>query len=391
MDKKTVRDVEVDGKRVLVRVDFNVPLDREGRITNDARIRAALPTIQYLIEHKARVILCSHLGRPKGQVVDSLRLRPVAVVLSQLLGQEVKSTSDCVGPGVKEAADLLTPGQILLLENLRFHPEEEANDAGFAKDLASIADIYVNDAFGTAHRAHASTEGVTHYLPAVAGFLMEKELEALGRILTDPEHPFVAIIGGAKISSKIGVVRRLLDKVDFLLIGGGMASTLLKTKGFEVGKSLVELDKLADAQAILAQGGQKLLLPVDAVIAREIKPGVETKEVSLEQVPFNWLIGDIGPRTVVDFKNKLAGAKTVFWNGPLGVFEIPEFAAGTQAIVAYLATLPTQTIVGGGDSAVVVEQMGLTDKFAHVSTGGGASLEFLEGGTLPGVSALLDK
>jgi phosphoglycerate kinase len=388
--KKTVKDVSVQGKHVLVRVDFNVPLDN-GEVTDDTRIRAALPTIRYLLEQGAAVILMSHLGRPKGEVHDELRMGPVARRLSELLGLEVAKLDDCVGPEVEKAAQGLKPGQVLLLENLRFHPEEEANDQGFARKLASLADIYVDDAFGTAHRAHASTAGVANYLPAVAGFLMERELEMLGQILADPARPFVAILGGAKISGKIGVIRSLLSKVDLLLAGGGMANTFLKAQGHEVGASLVEDDSLGMARAILEEGGDKLVLPVDVVVADAFSEDANARTVGVDHVPSDWRILDIGPRTVGLFEERLSSAATVVWNGPMGVFEFPRFAAGTVALATSLAGTGATTIVGGGDSVAALQQAGLADKITHVSTGGGASLEFLEGKTLPGVAALDDK
>ncbi|MCD6554378.1 MAG: phosphoglycerate kinase [Anaerolineae bacterium] len=390
MDKKTVRDVDVRGKRVLVRVDFNVPL-AEGKVADDTRIRAALPTIRYLIEQGARVILMSHLGRPKGQVKEELRMAPVAARLSELLGQPVLTADDCIGPQVQALVKELKPGQVLLLENTRFHPEERKNDPDFARELASLAEVYVNDAFGTAHRAHASTEGVAHYLPAVAGFLMEKEIEFLGKALESPEHPFVAILGGAKISDKIGVIENLLGKVDVLLIGGGMANTFFKAQGYEVGESLVEDESLDTAREMLAKAGDKLVLPVDVVVADAFAADAQSKIVGVDAVPAGWRILDIGPRTVALFKDKLAGAKTVVWNGPMGVFEFPKFATGTVEIAKALAELDAMTIIGGGDSVAAVYQAGLADKMTHISTGGGASLEFLEGKTLPGIAALADK
>ena len=388
--KRTIRDIEVEGKRVLVRVDFNVPL-AEGRVADDTRIRAALPTINYLLEHGAKVILMSHLGRPKGKVVDGLRLNPVADRLAELLGRPVVKLDDCVGPEVEAAVSKMKPGDVVLLENTRFHPEERANDPAFARKLASLGDIFVNDAFGTAHRAHASTVGVAEYLPAVAGFLMEKELTFLGQALTSPDHPFVVILGGAKISDKIGVIHNLLTKADALLIGGGIANTFLKAKGYEIGQSLVEDESLDVARAMLERAGEKMALPVDVVVADRFDAEAISKVVPVDQVPRDWRILDIGPETVELFRRKLTGARTVVWNGPMGVFEFPKFAVGTEAIARILAESGATTIIGGGDSAAAVEQAGLADKMTHISTGGGAALEFLEGKELPGVAALLER
>jgi phosphoglycerate kinase len=390
VNKQTVRDVDVRGKRVLVRVDFNVPL-ADGKVTDDRRIVGALPTIKYLVDQGARVVLCSHLGRPKGGPDPKYSLAPAAARLSELLGKPVKQISDCVGPAVEAAVAEMKPGDVVLLENLRFHPEEEKNDPVFAQQLAKLGDVYVNDAFGSAHRAHASTEGVAHYLPAVAGFLMEKELNFLGRALADPEHPFVAIIGGAKISGKIDVIENLLPKVDALLIGGGMANTFFKAQGYAVGDSLVEDDRLDMAHAVLAKAGRKLVLPVDVVIADAFSADAKTRTVSADEVPAGWRIMDVGPATIERFNQELATAKTVVWNGPMGVFEMQPFAAGTVAVAEILAESHATTIIGGGDSAAAVEQAGLADKMTHISTGGGASLEFLEGKELPGVAALRDK
>ena len=396
MKKQTIRDVDVQGKRVLVRVDFNVPLteDADGRwaVADDTRIRAALPTIQYLLDNGAALILCSHLGRPKGGVQDELKMDPVAHRLSELIDRPVTKLDDCIGPDVEATALAAQPGDVLLLENTRFHPEEKQNDPAFAAQLAALAELYVNDAFGSAHRAHASTEGVARDLPAVSGLLMEKELEFLGSALADPEHPFVAILGGAKISDKIGVIDNLLSQVDALLIGGGMANTFLKAEDYDVAESLVEDDSLDTAQALIAQAGNKLVLPVDVTVADRFDADAFSQVVPVAAVPPKWRILDIGPRTLELFQERLAGARTVVWNGPMGVFEFPKFAQGTEAVARMLAALPdATTIIGGGDSAAAVKRTGLADKMSHISTGGGASLEFLEGKTLPGVAALMDK
>jgi phosphoglycerate kinase len=391
--KKTIADIDVQGKRILLRVDFNVPLDADsGRVLDDTRIRAALPTIEYLRERGARLILCSHLGRPKG-VDDSLRLAPVARRLSELLGSPVKTTDDCEGPQVEEAVQALGSGDVLLLENLRFHPEEEANDPDFAWDLASLADIYVNDAFGTAHRAHASTAGVAAYLPAVAGFLMEKELTFLGKALASPDRPFAAVIGGAKISTKMGVLENLLEKVDRLLIGGGMACTFLKAEGFEVGQSLLEEGHVETARQIMERASQRgltLLLPSDVIVGDRFEADARRQQVSAKEIPPDWQTMDIGEKTVEAFVQALRDCKTVLWNGPMGVIEFEAFSQGSHRLAEAIAGLKATTIVGGGETVAVVERLGLQDKFSHVSTGGGAALEFLEGRELPGVAALED-
>jgi phosphoglycerate kinase len=390
MNKKTVRDIDVGGKRVLVRVDFNVPL-KEGAVSDDTRIRAALPTLNYLLDQGAALILCSHLGRPKGKIVPELKMDPVAARLSELLDRPVSKLDDCVGPEVETAVQAMQAGDIILLENTRFHPEEKKNDPEFARQLAALADVYVNDAFGSAHRAHASTEGVTHYLPAVAGLLMEKELEFLGQAVESPEHPYVAILGGAKVSDKVGVIESLLKQCDRLLIGGGMANTFFKAMGFEVGDSLIEEEAVPVAQSLLKSAPGQLILPVDVVIADAFDNDANTRVVAPNEVTAGWRILDIGPKTVPTFESALSGARTVVWNGPLGVFEMENFARGTFAVAEVLANLNAVTIIGGGDSAAAVRQAGLVDRMTHVSTGGGASLEFLEGKALPGVVALADK
>lgn len=385
--------MDAKNKRVLVRVDFNVPMEN-GHITDDTRIRAALPTIRYLLDNSAKVILVSHLGRPKGKVVEEMRMNPVAERLSQLLGLEVKKADTCTGTDALEGAQNLRPGEVLLLENVRFYPGETENDPQFARELAGLAEIYVNDAFGTAHRAHASTEGVAHHLPAVAGFLMEKELASLGGALENPARPFVAIIGGAKVSDKIGVIRNLLRKVDTLIIGGGMANTFLLAKGFAMGKSLVEEDKLDLAKDLLQDAektGTKFLLPRDLVVAEKLDPNAPYRVVNADQVPADWMAVDIGPDTAAEYAAAAREGQTVIWNGPMGVFEMDPFAKGTEAVARALAESAGITIVGGGDSAAAVDKVGVTGQITHVSTGGGASLEFLEGKKLPGVEALDDK
>ncbi|HWP30598.1 MAG TPA: phosphoglycerate kinase [Fimbriimonadales bacterium] len=388
MRKKTVRDIDVSGKRVFVRCDFNVPLEN-GKISDDRRIRESLPTIRYLLENNARVILASHLGRPKGY--DSkLSLKPVAVRLSELLNREVPLAPDCIGEEVEELVAKLEPGGALLLENLRFHEEEEANDPQFAMLLSKLADIYVNDAFGTAHRAHASTEGIGHFLPAVAGFLMEKEIEFLGGALENPKRPFLAVLGGAKVKDKIKVIENLLGKVDRMLIGGGMMFTFYKAIGLEIGKSLLDEANLDFAKRILKEHGEKIILPSDVVVAKEISETAETHVVDKEQIPSEEIGGDIGPKSRDEFASHIHSAGTVIWNGPMGVFEIEKFSEGTRAIAEAMASCGGVTIVGGGDTAAAVEKFGLAEKMTHVSTGGGASLEFLEGKLLPGVAILQD-
>lgn len=393
MKKQTVRDIAVQGKKVLVRVDFNVPMDASGQITDDTRIRAALPTIRYLREKGARVILISHLGRPKGQVNPKYSLAPVASHLEKLMGTPVSFVPDCIGTEVKKQVEGLQDGAVLLLENVRFHGEEEKNDPRFARELAAMADIFVNDAFGTAHRAHASTEGVAHYIPAVAGFLMEKEIEVLGKALENPERPFLAIIGGAKVSDKIGVIENLLEKVDGLIIGGGMANTFLKAEGYEMGKSLMEEDKVGLAKTLIEKSKTKkvkLELPVDVVVAREFKADAAFRIEPVSEIKSDEMALDIGPASASEFAARIAEARTLIWNGPMGVFEMEQFAKGTNQVAQAVAQCRGTTIVGGGDSVAAIEKAGLKDKLTHVSTGGGASLEFLEGKTLPGIAALGD-
>ena len=395
MNKMTVRDIDVTGKRVLVRVDFNVPVNPQtGEITDDSRIRASLPTIKYLLDHKASVILMSHFGRPKGKVVNDMRLAPVGKRLTQILGKPVKTADDCVGPEVEKAAKSLKQGEILLLENLRFHAEEEAGDANFAKALASLGDIYVNDAFGTSHRPHASISGIAKYLPAVAGFLLEKEINTLGNLIENPAHPFTSLFGGAKVSDKVAVLNNIMKKVDCLLIGGGMAATFLKAKDINVGTSAVEDETVATAAALIKDAekrGVKLLLPVDVVVADDLTAASQASTVPVDAVPPTKKIADIGPRTVDLFGKELKRSKTVFWNGPMGVHEVPQFANGTRALATFISKLKAKTVMGGGSTAEVIDAMGLTDKVTFVSTGGGASLEFLGGDALPGVTALMDR
>ena len=394
MQKKSVRDIEVGGKRVLMRVDFNVTVE-DGRIADDSRIRAAIPTILYLREQGAKVVLCSHLGRPGGKVVEDMRLTPVLHRLSELLEIEVRSTDDCIGPDVQSAVNDLAAGDVLLLENLRFHPEEEANDPEFARALASLADVFVSDGFGVAHRAHASTEGVTRYLPSVSGFLMEREIDVLGSLLESAQEPLVVVLGGAKVTDKIGVIENFLDKVNTLLIGGGMAATFLKANGLDVGGSQVEDDRLDFVREVVASAEEKgvdFIIPVDVVVADSFRADASSRTVDVDAVPDGWLILDIGHKTLDTFRREVARGKTILWNGPMGVFEFPSFATGTRELAAALASLDDAvTVVGGGSTAEVVDVLGLSDRLTHVSTGGGASLEFLEGRTLPGVAALLDK
>jgi len=387
--KKTIRDIEVQGKRVLVRVDFNVPI-QNGQITDDRRIRESLPTIQYLLDRGASVILMSHLGRPKGKRDPQYSLRPVAERLSVLLRRPVRFLEDCVGEAVEQAVQALKPGEVVLLENLRFHPEEEANDPAFAQALARLGEIYVNDAFGSAHRAHASTEGVAHYLPAVAGLLMEKELRFLGSVLTNPERPFVAILGGAKVQDKIGVIGNLLPKVDRLLIGGGMAFTFLKAQGYEIGRSLLDSEHIDFARRVLQDAGMKIMLPVDVVVAPEPRADAPTQVVPVDQIPPDQMGLDIGPQTVARFGEVIRAARTVVWNGPLGMFELAPFAEGTRGVLQAVAESGAVSVLGGGDTAAAAEQFGFADRITHISTGGGASLEFLEGRELPGVAVLME-
>ncbi|MDZ5472217.1 phosphoglycerate kinase [Bacillus sp. 31A1R] len=394
MNKKSVKDVDLKGKRVFCRVDFNVPM-KDGKITDETRIRAALPTIQYIMDQGGKVILASHLGRPKGAVVEEMRLTPVATRLSELLGKEVKKADEAYGDSVKALVDTMNEGDVLLLENVRFYPGEEKNDSELAKSFAELADVYVNDAFGAAHRAHASTEGIAHHLPAVSGLLMEKELDVLGKALSNPERPFTAIIGGAKVKDKIGVIDNLLEKVDNLIIGGGLAYTFVKAQGHEVGKSLLEEDKIELAKTFMQKAeekGVKFYMPVDAIVADDFSETANTKEVAIEEIPSDWEALDIGPKTAELYRGVIKESKLVIWNGPMGVFEMEKFAGGTKAVAEALAeSADTYSVIGGGDSAAAVEKFNLADKMSHISTGGGASLEFMEGKALPGVVALNDK
>lgn len=394
MNKKTLEDFEINGQRVLVRVDFNVPIDQDGRITDDTRIRAALPTIHYLLDRGAKVVLVSHLGRPKGKVDKKYSLSPAAKRLSELVGKSVILADDCVGNSAQKAVDAMVSGDIVMLENVRFYAEEEKNDPNFAKKLAKLADIFINDAFGTAHRLHASTAGVAKYLPSGAGFLIKKELDTMGRALEVPDRPFLAILGGAKVSDKIGVIENLLSKVDSLLIGGGMAFTFLKSLGYEVGRSLLEKDKVDLARQLLESAknrGVDIVLPEDVVVAKELRQGTEYKTVSIEQIPEDMMGLDIGKVSQEKFANLIKKAKTIIWNGPMGVFEIDDFAEGTLTVARELAESQAVTIIGGGDSAAAVEKLGYAEKMTHISTGGGASLKFLEGKELPGIAALNEK
>jgi len=389
-DKKSVKDIDVKGKKVLVRVDYNVPI-KDGQVGDDTRITAAMPTLEYLLKNGAAVILMSHLGRPKGGPDPKYSLRPVAAYLSNLLGKEVKFSEDCIGPLAEAAAANLRPGEVLILENTRFHPEEEKNDPEMSRQLASLADIYVNDAFGSAHRAHASTEGVARHLPAVSGFLLEKEIKYLGQAIANPKRPFVAILGGAKISDKIGVIRNLLTRADQVLIGGGMANTFFKAQGYPIGESLVEDDALDTARALVEEGSTHLRLPVDVVIAEKFDAEAEKKTMEMGPIPSGWRIMDIGPKTVEIYSKAIHGAGTVVWNGPMGVFEFFRFSDGTFGVAKAVAKSKATSIVGGGDSVAAIVQSGVADKITHISTGGGASLEMLEGIKLPGVAALQDK
>ena len=395
MNKKTIKDIDLKGKKVFVRCDFNVPLDENGNITDNRRIVGALDTIKYLLDQNCKIILCSHLGRPKGEVKPEFSLAPVAKELSKLLGKEVKLAKDVIGENAKELTSNMKNGDIVLLENVRFGPREEKNDPEFSKELASMAEVFVNDAFGTAHRAHSSTAGIAEYLPAVSGFLIEKELKFLGSALENPERPFVAILGGKKVSDKIGVINSLLEKVDTLMIGGAMAYTFFKAQGYNVGNSICELDKLDLAKELMEKAekkGVKLMLPIDTKLGKEFDPNTETKTVSWTEIPDGWEGFDIGEKTIELYKNELKNAKTVIWNGPVGLFEFDTFAIGTNEIAKTLSEMTDcTTIIGGGDSAAAVEKAGLAEKFTHISTGGGASLEFLEEKKLPGIECLMNK
>ncbi len=394
LNKKSIVDIDVNGKKVFVRVDYNVPMDAEQNITNDTRIRATLPTVNYLLEHNAAVILACHVGRPKGKPVPEFSVAPIVKRLSELLGKEVKMAPDCVGEEASKMAAALKPGEVLLLQNLRYHSEEEKNDPAFAKQLASLADVAVNDAFGVSHRAHASVEGITKYIPMVAGFLMEKEIKFVGQAVADPKRPFVAIIGGAKVSDKIGVISNLLDKVDTLIIGGGMAHTFDAAKGYKIGASLCEPEKYDLARELIKKAEEKkvnLILPVDIVAADKFAPDANTQIVDVKEIPDGWLGLDSGPKTSKQYVEALKDAKTVVWNGPMGVFEMDAFAQGTKDVAQAVADSGATSIVGGGDSISALKKTGLSDKITHISTGGGATLEFLEGKVLPGIAALADK
>ncbi|HQA57215.1 MAG TPA: phosphoglycerate kinase [Acetivibrio sp.] len=394
MNKKSIEEIDVKGKKVIVRVDFNVPLDENGNITDDKRIVGALPTIKYLVDHGAKTILVSHLGRPKDGFEDKYSMKPTAVRLGQLLGKEVIMAKDVIGPDAKAKAAALKDGEVLMLENVRFHKEETKNDPAFAKALSELAEIYVNDAFGTAHRAHASTAGLADYLPAVCGYLIQKEIDIMGKALSNPERPFVAILGGAKVSDKIGVIENLIGKVDYLIVGGGMAYTFFKAKGYGIGTSICEDDKVELAKSLLEKAesqGVKLMLPVDNLVGKEFKNDTESQVVPSNAIPDGWMGMDIGPETVKQYSEVIKKAKTVVWNGPMGVFEFANFANGTKEVARAVAESGAISIIGGGDSAAAVEQLGFADKITHISTGGGASLEFLEGKVLPGIDVLMDK
>ncbi len=395
MDKKTVRDIDIAGKVVFLRTDFNVPIDdRTGRIMDDSRIQASVPTIQYLLNHNAKVILCSHIGRPKGVFNTRMSLSNVVARISGILGKPVAFTRDCIGPEVEAAVSIMRQGDVLLLENVRFHEEEEANDPGFSRSLAKLAEIYVNDAFGTAHRSHASMVGITHHLPAVAGLLLEKEIDTLGNLLKHPAHPFGTLLGGAKVSDKVALMQNMMHKVDFMLIGGGMAATFLKAKGYEVGRSSYEEDRLPIAESLIKKidgNGARLMLPVDAIVTDEISENGDYQVVDITQIPKEKKIVDIGPKSIDKYSKELQKCQTVFWNGPMGIYEIPQFSHGTSSMAWILAGIDAATIIGGGSTAEIVINMGLGGKMSFVSTGGGASMSFLSGEKLPGVEALLEK